>query len=70
MSQDALALQAGYDRTYIGMIENGRTSITVVALLCLSQTLGTLPSHVLSLAEEQLKEKERRGLLPSCDPKA
>lgn len=47
ISQEALALAAGLDRSYMGGIERGEHNLTVINLLRVSEALGITPSELL-----------------------
>lgn len=51
LSQDALAEQAGINRTYMGDIERGEYAVTVLVLFKIAKTLGTTSSELLADAE-------------------
>jgi transcriptional regulator with XRE-family HTH domain len=53
-SQEGMALESGFDRTYISMVERGVKSPTVRALFKLAEFLGVKPSEVLRRTEEVL----------------
>lgn len=54
LTQEKLAELAGYDRTYISLIERGLRKPTVQALFNLSKPLGILPHQFVKLVEDQL----------------
>lgn len=47
LSQDALALACGLDRSYMGRIERGEVNITVEKLYLLASTLECEPASLL-----------------------
>lgn len=49
-SQERLAFEAGFHRTYIGVIERGEKSISVHSLVQLAAGLDTTASELLKLA--------------------
>lgn len=51
LSQEALALESGYHRTYIGMIERGEKSLSLRTLFDLATTLKARPSAILRRVE-------------------
>ena len=55
ISQEKLAELAGYDRTYISLIERGLRMPTVKTLFDLSKPLGVSPHQFIKTVEEALK---------------
>ena len=53
-SQEGMALESGFDRTYISMVERGVKSPTVRALFKLAEFLNLMPSELLRRTEELL----------------
>ena len=51
LSQEALAFEAGVDRSYIGGIERGEHNLALVNLMKISQTLGITSSELLNRAK-------------------
>ena len=51
LSQEALAFEAGIDRSYIGGIERGEHNLALVNLMKISQTLGVSSSELLNRAK-------------------
>lgn len=47
MSQEALALEAGLDRSYVGGIERGEHNFTISSLVKLAEALSVKPSDLL-----------------------
>jgi transcriptional regulator with XRE-family HTH domain len=47
LSQEALADQAGLDRTYIGAVERGERNITILSLLKIARALGTKANSLI-----------------------
>ncbi|WP_409321455.1 helix-turn-helix domain-containing protein [Pseudomonas monteilii] len=47
LSQDALALACGMDRSYVGRIERGEVNLTVEKLYRLAETLNCRPQILL-----------------------
>jgi transcriptional regulator with XRE-family HTH domain len=55
LTQEKLAELAGYDPTYISLIERGLRNPTVKALFDLSKPLGLSPHQFIKSVEEALK---------------
>ena len=51
ISQEALAFEAGIDRSYIGGIERGEHNLALINLIKIAQTLGITSSELLSKAK-------------------
>lgn len=47
LSQEALAVDAGLDRSYMGGIERGEHNLTIINVVKVSQALGVEPSTLL-----------------------
>ena len=47
LSQEALALEAGLDRTYISQVERGKRNLTIVVLARIARALKTTPDRLL-----------------------
>lgn len=54
-TQEAVALDAGLDRTYISMLERGLRQPTLETLLALSHALGISASEIVALVEAQVQ---------------
>lgn len=54
MSQERLALEAGFERTYVSLIERGLKSPTIRAVARLAQTLKVKPSVIVERMERLL----------------
>ena len=50
LSQEALAVDAGLDRSYVGGIERGEHNLTVMNILKIAKALGSKPSELLDAA--------------------
>ena len=50
VSQEALALLSGVDRSYVGRVERGDNNVAVLTLCRISDALGTRPSALLRKA--------------------
>lgn len=57
LSQEALGLEAGLDRTYISSVERGRRNISFDNLVKIAKTLDTKPSQLLSRWEKLMDWK-------------
>jgi transcriptional regulator with XRE-family HTH domain len=51
VSQEALAHNAGIDRSHMGKIERGERNVTALNLLRVAKALGVQPSEIFSKAE-------------------
>lgn len=51
LSQERLALECGFDRTYVSLIERGLKSPTIRAVVRLAETLGVKPSEIVGRME-------------------
>lgn len=56
MTQEDLAYESGIDRSFMSKLERGETSISLITLVRLAETLGKKPSEILSLLEDKLVE--------------
>lgn len=54
ISQQALALESGLDRTYVSLLERGHRQPTLAALLLLANTLDTDPALLVKKAKARL----------------
>jgi transcriptional regulator with XRE-family HTH domain len=54
ISQEALAAEAGYHRTYIGQIERGEKSPSIRTVFDLAKVLGLRPSLLIADTEDAL----------------
>jgi transcriptional regulator with XRE-family HTH domain len=54
ISQERLALEGGFDRTYISLIERGINSPTIRKLVAIAAALKVPPSRIVRRMEELL----------------
>jgi transcriptional regulator with XRE-family HTH domain len=52
LSQEALALTAGLDRTYIGGVERGERNISLLNIQKIAQALDVSPADLLKFKQE------------------
>ena len=64
MSQEQLAFDSGFDRTYISMIERGIRSPTIRSLVRLAEILEVKPSEILVRMEALLKSSKSQRSRP------
>ncbi len=57
LSQEELAYKAGFDRTYISLIERGQRNITFLNLQTFAKALGCSMSDLIFEAEGGIKTK-------------
>lgn len=55
ISQEALALEAGLDRTFVSQIERGVRQPTLTSLFALAKAVGTPPDKLLYQVSKSLK---------------
>jgi len=70
ISQEQFALDGGFDRTYISLLERGISSPTIRALFKLAQMLQVAPSEVVRrtealMTDERMPPKKRTALAPT-----
>jgi transcriptional regulator with XRE-family HTH domain len=53
-TQEAVALDAGLDRTYISMLERGLRQPSLGSVLALSRALGIAASEIVAMVEAQI----------------
>ncbi len=51
LSQEALAANAGLDRSYMGGVERGEHNLTVMAIVRISQALNLKASQLMGIAD-------------------
>jgi len=56
LSQEQLAFQSGYHRTYISLLERGKEIPSLTAFFKLASALGCSPTEFVSAVEERLGE--------------
>jgi transcriptional regulator with XRE-family HTH domain len=47
LSQEALAAEAGFDRTYVSLVERGQRNIALLNILRLARALNVHPASLL-----------------------
>ena len=55
LSQEKLAELAGYDRTYISLLERGLRQPTITTIFDIAKALKTTPSYIIKSIEEKDK---------------
>lgn len=55
ISQEALALESGFDRTYVSLIERGVKSPTIRAVMRMASVLNVPASEIVAAMEQKLK---------------
>lgn len=58
ISQQALALESGLDRTYVSLLERGHRQPTLAALILLANTLDTDPALLVKKAKARLDSNQ------------
>lgn len=53
LSQEALALKAGVDRTYVSSCERGRRNVSLETIYLFAKALGVAPEELLKSASRQ-----------------
>jgi transcriptional regulator with XRE-family HTH domain len=56
LSQEELAYRAGIHRTYVSQVERGLKSPTITVVLQLSKALDTMPSEIMRLFENEMRD--------------
>ncbi len=54
LSQERLALEAGYDRSYVGELERGEKSPSLRTIFRLARAIGVSPSALIAAVEARL----------------
>ena len=54
LSQERLALESGYHRTYISFLERGLKNPSLKTIFKLAQALGVSPSEIIQRVESRL----------------
>lgn len=60
LSQERLALEAGYHRTYVSLLERGKYSPSLDAIVHLARVLGISPSDLVHHAEVRMSPEVRQ----------
>ena len=58
ISQEALALASGIDRTFVSMLERGIRQPALATLLILAQTLDVSPSALIERVERLMRRQK------------
>jgi transcriptional regulator with XRE-family HTH domain len=58
ISQEALALESGLDRTYVSLLERGKRQPTLAAVFLLASTLDTDPVLLVKNAKARLDSNQ------------
>lgn len=61
ISQEALALECGLDRTYISLLERGLRQPSLKTVFTLSAYFKITPSQFIELVEKELREESVVG---------
>lgn len=61
LSQEQLAFECGFDRTYISLVERGVRSPTVRSVVRLANTLGVRPSEIVGRMERLLERDGKKA---------
>src|SRR5205085_9860550 len=59
LSQEALAHQAGLDRSYVGGVERGEYNISLLNICLLADAIGVPPYELLKFTDNQQERKAR-----------
>lgn len=60
ISQERLALNSGLDRTFVGKLEAGRHSPSLLSLFKLAQALQVTPDELIRELQERESQADRR----------
>jgi transcriptional regulator with XRE-family HTH domain len=60
ITQEALALSSGLDRTYISLLERGLRTPTIATLFKMSPYLQKTPSEIIADVERKLNEDRQK----------
>ncbi|MBN8866763.1 MAG: helix-turn-helix transcriptional regulator [Solirubrobacterales bacterium] len=61
LSQEALGLEAGLDRTFVSSAERGRRNLSYSSILKLAAALEVKASRIISTAEGLLEQEDDTG---------
>jgi transcriptional regulator with XRE-family HTH domain len=64
LTQEALALDSGIDRSFLGGVERGERNVTYSTLLRLARVFDLTGSQLLQAAEAEREEMARHGSAP------
>lgn len=64
LSQEEMAEQAGLDRTYPSLLERGRRTPTLLAIVRIAEALSIEPGTLVNMAAARLKFEANAGLTP------
>ena len=64
ISQERLALEAGFDRTFVSLLERGLRSPTIRTVVKLAEVLKVKPSAIIQRMETLLAKERRERKKP------